>query len=41
MGVLYNFIVDLLIFGEVFTGLQIIAVGICMSFSVAAAVYKI
>ena len=41
MGVIYNFFVDLLIFGEVFTGLQIIAVGICLSFSVAAAVYKI
>lgn len=41
MGVLYNFIVDLLIFGVIFTKLQIIGVAICLSFSVAAAVYKI
>ena len=41
MGVLYNFLVDLYIFDIAFTELQLLGVGICLSFSVAAAIYKI
>ena len=40
-GVLYNFLVDLVIFKVQFTKLQVIGVAICIGFSVSAAIYKI
>ena len=40
MSVLYSFLVDITIFGETFTPLQLIGVSITLSFSVAAAIYK-
>ena len=41
MGVSYTFLVDLTIFNSTFTYLQLIGVAITLSFSVAAAIYKI
>ena len=41
MGVLYNFMVDLIAFDVVFGGLQICGICVCMTFSISAAVYKI
>ena len=41
MGVAYSFIVDLTIFNSTFTYMQLVGVAITLSFTVAAAIYKI
>ena len=41
MGLLYNFLVDLIVFHATFTRLQSIGIAVCVTFSVTAAVYKI